>query len=218
MWREICIVGCIESWSCRKRVRDLWKSWGEASTEDEGTSVDFANCRFLRPHTPLHLYTTTTTQLYISQALPHTTPPHHIPLHLFQLLSKSPSSTFVAASPSLSWPRCRRTVTGFTKLTSPHSPPPQPPPQPPQSPAQPSPLAAQPSWQFSLWRRLLLNCLKQCPPSYTTLPCVPFSPLPILSIASNFHNIHKHPFLSSLTSQRNIIFQSANVKYGRNWL
>ena len=152
-----------------------------------------------------------------SHKLCHT--PRHFttsPLHLFQLLSKSPSSTFVAASPSLSWPRCRRTVTGFTKLTSPHSPPPQPPPQPPQSPAQPSPLAAQPSWQFSLWRRLLLNCLKHCPPSYTTLPCVPFSPLPILSIASNFHNIHKHPFLSSLTSQRNIIFQSANVKYGRN--
>ena len=139
-----------------------------------------------------------------SHKLCHT--PRHLttsPLHLFQLLSKSRSETFLATPPSLSWPRCTRTVTGFKKLTSAHSP-------------QPPPLVPQPSWQFSLWRRLLLNCLKHCPPSYTTLPCVPFNPLPILPTASNFHNIPKLPFQSSLTSQRNIIFQSANVKYGRN--
>ena len=56
-------------------------------------------------HPSPHLYTTTTTQLYISQALPHTTPPHHIPPSPFPTLiqvslrdfSRRPSLTFVAS-------------------------------------------------------------------------------------------------------------------------
>ena len=56
-------------------------------------------------HPSPHLYTTTTTQLYISQALPYTTPPHHIPPSPFPTLiqvslrdfSRRPSLTFVAS-------------------------------------------------------------------------------------------------------------------------